>query len=161
MQTEKVNQKSRNNDPGWYFLAEYNLDEGMVDINTGGEPTAGTLFQNLRDMGIPPECLKEIERTITSFAGEAKENFNQGKRKLPVCIRLFCQGKTVKNAYSAKTSDILDAGKIPGTASRVRPSNLKMNGGWGYFLIERGWDISADLEKFHSRVDLYLYKEGE
>jgi hypothetical protein len=73
----------------------------------------------------------------------------------PICIRLFCKrGAVVSKHFDAKQS--LE------TAEKVHDSEIKMNGGWGYFLIKRGKDFStASSMECHPVIELYLYKEGE
>lgn len=46
---------------------------------------------------------------------------------------------------------------------RILPdSGANTIGGWGYFIIERGEDLSPDSFAIpHNCIDLYLYKEGE
>lgn len=96
---------------------------------------AGSLFKKLRDLNIPPEYVGNIEMMLTGFAKEALEHFKGGRLELPGRIRIFCQKKTIDE---------------------------KIRGGWGYFLIERGDDVSTgpSVRSWNS-VELYLYKEGE
>jgi hypothetical protein len=40
-------------------------------------------------------------------------------------------------------------------------SSTIINGGWGYFIIERSGDHAGSPERSCQLIDLYLYKEGE
>lgn len=133
MKTGNDNKKSTG-DPTWVFLSEYLLS-GFIAEDVGSEQAVGLLLQAIRDFGIPPACLLEIEKTLTGFAQETIVQINHGRSGLPVTIRLFCQKRMIKE---------------------------KENGGWGYFFIERGGEYPVGSStNAHNLVDLYLYKEGE
>ena len=130
MQTANDNQKSGSEDGAWCFLAEFSLGEIRADPDFEDEAADGLLFQTIQDLGVPPESLKKIKGTLNEFVKQAMAHFNAGKLKTPVYIRLFCQKKA------------------------------KMDGGWGYFLIERGPGCPVGFAaSTHHMVDLYLYKE--
>jgi hypothetical protein len=162
MQTSNADQSIRPDDPVWYFLAEYSLSEFTADLNVGEKLMAGSLFQTVRELGIPPEYVENIEMMLTGFAKEALVHFKQGGLELPGRIRIFCQKKMIDNANSAKTSRPYDTEQTLEHAQFVHHPGTKINGGWGYFLIERGGDVStgSSASSWNS-VDLYLYKEGE
>jgi len=162
MQNPKDNQNSRPNDPVWHLLAEYPLSEFILDQDTGDEPTAGLLFQTMRELGIPPEYLENIEMTLTGFAKEAMAHFNQDRLDSPVYIRVFCQKKTIAEVNSVRTSSHLNAEPTTEPTQINRHSDTKMNGGWGYFLIERGGVFTPGSSvSTYNLIDLHLYKEGE
>jgi len=123
------------NKPAWYLLAEYSLSEFLSDLNTGNKSMTGLLFKKLRELGTPPEYVENIEMMLIGFANEALEHFKGGRVELPGRIRIYCQKKMIDE---------------------------EMHGGWGYFLIERGDDVStgSSVRSWNS-VELYLYKEGE
>lgn len=156
------NQNPKCNDPVWYFIAEYSLSAGTVGKNIESEFTAGTLFQTMQNLGIPPECLQKIERTVAGFAKEATVHFNQGRCELPVSVRLFCPQKMVEDVNSEKISNHCNEERSMEPAQSIRRAETKTNGGWGYFLIERGGDFPhGSSRNCHNMIDLYLYKEGE
>lgn len=161
-QNINANQQLRSDDPVWYFLAEFSLSEFMSDRDRTGDLTARLLFQTVRELGIPPDCVENIEMTLTGFAKEALMHFRQGRIELPERIRLFCQKKMIANANSAKTSMPYDAEPGMEHAPAIPYPGAKTNGGWGYFLIERGGNLSAGSSvRSWNPIDLYLYKEGE
>ncbi|MGE5221970.1 MAG: hypothetical protein ACM3PY_06010 [Omnitrophica WOR_2 bacterium] len=161
MQIAHVTQDTKTNNPQWYFLAEFLLGDGLGDAATG-ELADRLLFQLLRDLGIPPECLKKIEATMTGFTREAIGQSSQGSYPSLVHLRLFCQRKIIENFYLANTSSRPDVKQPLEVARDSYGSETKSNGGWGYFLVERGGDFrGASAERPHHSIDLYLYREGE
>jgi len=162
MQTSNIIKHGRSNDPVWQFLAEYPLSEFLSDHDKGGEPTAGLLFQTMRELGIPLEYLENIDMTLTGFAKEALLHFKQGSLELPGRIRVFCQKRMIDDAFSAKASGLYHAEQAMEHAQMIHPSNTKMNEGWGYYVIERGRDFASNHCKESCRViELYVYKEGK
>ncbi len=151
MQTPSSGQKSRPNDLEWYLLAEYPLGEWTDAGSRQDIRLEGRLFLAIRDLGLPPECLQLLKRTLADF-----EQYHPGRSALPVDVRLFCQRKTVEGERAARTSRPEPAGQA------IHLSGTELRGGWGYFLIDRGEDALAGSPP-HSRpcVDLYLYREGE
>jgi len=162
MQTSNAKQNSRSDDPLWVFLAEYSLSEFMPEKGTGDALMAGLLSQTIRDLGIPPECLNKIKRTLIEFVQQARVHFNQGSLEFPGRIRVFCQKKMIDDANSAKTSRRYNAEQAMEHAQMIHPSGAKMNEGWGYYVIERGRDFASNPCKESCRViELYVYKEGK
>ena len=135
MLSSNANQEARAKDSGWYLLGEYPLSTFLPGPEKGEEITAGLLCQTMRDLGLPLEYLENIDRTLAGFAKEALVHFRQARVELPGRIRILCQRKMIHE---------------------------EVNGGWGYFVIERRCYVSADsLVNSPDLVDLYLYKEGE
>lgn len=132
MQNANSYNEINNDDPAWCVIAEFSLNEGMVfdDIKTG--KMLGSLYKNLRDLGVQPGYLNKLEETFAGIvAGPG----------LPVLVRLLCQRISVDSMSHLE---------------KYR------NGGWGYYLIERETDFSDSPDQECSRVvELYLYKEGE
>jgi len=162
VQTSNGRQHIRSNHLEWYLLAEYALSEMMPDNGKRDELTAGFLYRPFRALGIPPECIESIEMTLTGFANEALVPFKQGRPEQPGSIRVFCPKKIIADADSAKTLVPYYAEPGMEQAPAIPYPGTNMNGGWGYFLIERGGNLSADssVSSWNS-IDLYLYKEGE
>ena len=162
MQISNENQNTRFNDPVWYFLAEYPLSELIVAMNTRGELTSKFVHQTFRDLGIPPEHINSIEKTLLGFVKDAMVHLDQERSDLPVYIRLFCHKKTVDDVISLESSSQLNAGQTIETPHIIHHSNPEINGGWGYFLVERGGCFQPGSSMNACNwVDLYLYKEGE
>ncbi len=133
MEITNANQNLTSDDPAWCFLAEFSLSEFLSDFDRRDALTAGVLYQTVQKLGMPPERLKNIEMTLAGFATEALEYFKQAGLEIPNRepgrVRVFCQKKVI------------------------------INGGWGYFLIEKG--SSSSTECARDCIDLYLYEEGE
>ena len=162
MQISNANHDLRSDDPVWYFLSEFSLSEFMSDYDRRNELTAGFLTQTVRGLGISPECVENIEMKLTGFTKDALAHFKQGRLESPGRIRVFCQKKAIDDANSTKTSGPYNTEQAMEHAQIIHHSGTKMNGGWGYFLIERGGNVSAGscVSSWNS-VDVYLYKEGE
>lgn len=121
--------------PEWHFLAEFSLNEFLMELTQSGGFAAGRLFQTVRQLGMPPEHVEAMEMTLAGFAREAPVYFQEGRLELSGRIRVFCQKKIIE-------------------------SGPEMSGGWGYFLIERGGpDSTGCLADSRDSVNLYLYKE--
>jgi hypothetical protein len=160
MQTTNDNLNSRTTDREWRFLGEYPLNELMIEMDNRDRTSA--LFQTIRDMGINPEYLSNIESKLIGFAKEAMAHLNQGGPESPVYIRLFYQKKTIEDVNSAKSSSQFNAELTIGPKQIIHQSDTGINGGWGYFLIERGGGFpSGSSVSTCNWIDLYLYQEGE
>lgn len=141
MQTGNHNHENNNDDPTWHFIAEFSLDEVTFDEFMATELTAGSLFQAMRDRGIPPECIERIKGTIVETVRGARGSFYHSLPGLPVRVCLFSNKRKTDKGHR---------------------SGDQMNGGWGYYLIERGKDfLNVPWQECPRVVELYLYKEGE
>jgi hypothetical protein len=148
----------------WYFLAEFSLSKFLSDPYRGDELKVGLLFQTMRELGMPLECVKNIAMLVTEFAKESSVHYKQEGLGSHARIRIFCQKKIIDAANAAHASS-----RPYHTEQAMEHSPLlldigtKMNGGWGCFLIERGRDDSStDLSVGSwNSIDLYLYKEGQ
>ena len=149
MYTSSDPQKSITNNSLWFFLAEYSLSEFVPSQDPGDELTAELLPQMMRELGIPLKYIKNIDMTLTGFAKEALVHFKQGSLELPGRIRVFCQKKLIDEANSTKTPRLSHGESIP---IKCPPGTI-LNGGWGYFIIERSGGDD------YPWVDLYLYQE--
>jgi len=148
-------------DPVWVFLAEFPLSEWLSDHDSKNELTVKYLFQTVRELEIPPECVEIIDKTVTGFIKEARTHAGQGKFGLPESIRIFCQKKMIGGEYSAKSSRPDHSEHAIETAQSIHLSGTKMSGGWGYFLVERSAASAGVSGGLPHGIDLYLYKEGE
>jgi len=161
LQTSNAYKHGRSNDPVWQFLAEYPLSEftsaGIDDLLM-----TGLLLQRIRDLGIPPECLKEIERSLIEFIRQQMMQLNQGKREFPIVIHLYCQKKIIETRKLAKIDHDPQAKQRIVPLRVIHPADTNAFGGWGFFIIERARDCLTDSTvAFPNFIDLYLYKEGE
>jgi hypothetical protein len=135
-QHSKLNQV----DPTWYLIAEFLLNEITLNEDRTVELTTGSPFQTVQDLGISQEYIKRIERTITEMAKGARDSFDPTMADLPVHIRVYCNKKTV---------------------DEVHHSGDQMNGGWGYYVIERGRNLpDVPSQESYRVLELYIYKEG-
>lgn len=160
MRTSKDNQNYEFNDPEWYFLAEYPLDKLPADL--ADRPTAGLLFQTITGLGMDPELLNNIERMLIGLAREVMEQRNHGRYASPANIRLFLQKKTIDGATLFKSTIQFEAKQTKNSTQIIHHSGLVINGGWGYFLVERGGGFQAGSPRDAcGEIDLYIYKEGE
>jgi hypothetical protein len=161
MKKLNASQSLTSSDSAWYLLAESSLIEFMSDVDCRYELTAGPLFQMIQELDITPQCVEKIERTLKGFIREALVHLEQSELELPWCIRVFCQIKLIDGLSSAKTSEPCHSEQNMEQVQMIHHPGTRMDGGWGYFLIERGGNDFTDssLNSYHF-VDLYLYKEG-
>jgi hypothetical protein len=162
MQTLNANQNSRSDDPVWFLIAEFLLSDFFVDHNRKEELTAGNLFQAVRELGMPPECVENIEMTLAEFVKKALVHFQQEGLELPGRIRVFCQKKIIDDANFARAaSSSYQQEQAVEHAQRILDSGTNLNRGWGYFIIDRSGSDAGSSEKSSLLVELYLYLEGE
>jgi hypothetical protein len=157
-----IYQKSRSIDPVWHFLAEYSLNELLVNEKRGDELAVSLSFQTIQELGIPLECLKNIEYALTGFVKESLAHFDQGRSNFTIYIRIYCIKKTIEAVNSPKISRSSHTEQTMEVTQIVRYSDAKINEGWGFFLIERGAGFLASPSGSSCHfIDLYLYKEGD
>ena len=162
MQILNANQYSRSDDPVWFFLAEFLLSDFFVDHDRKDELTGGLLFQAVRELGMPPEWVENIEMTLAEFANKALIHFKQGGLEQPGRIRVFCQKKIIDDANFARAAlSSYQQEQAVEHAQRILDSGTNLNRGWGYFIIDRSGSDAGSSEKSSLLVDLYLYQEGE
>jgi len=141
MQTINGNQKIPMDDPTWYPLAELSLDALVLDAERIADFTAEPLIHAMQALSLPPEYLKRIEGTITEAIKGVERPLNHCEQRSPVRICLFCK------------KELMDS---------VQQSGDQMNGGWGYYLIERNRDLlNGRCKKLCYMLEVYLYNEGE
>ena len=141
MQANINHPRNNEDNPEWYFIAEFLLDEDNFGEFLGTELPAFSLFQAMLDRGIPSQSVKRIKGAIAETCRGVRGSFNHTLPDLPVRIYVFSNKKTV---------------------DRPHHSGDQMNGGWGFYMIERGGDFHSPACQEHLRVmELYLFKEGE
>jgi hypothetical protein len=163
MQTSNAKQSFRPDDPLWVLLADLSLGDFLSDHDRSHEPTAGYLFQMVRELGIPIECVGSIAMLVTEFARELPVHYKHEGLEFPARIRIFCQKKIIDDANAARAT----SRPYPDEPAREHSPMIldfgsKMSGGWGCFLVERNEDFPKDRPASSSKlIDLYLYKEGK
>ncbi len=161
MRSNYKEQYSRFNEPAWNFLAKYPLRELLVDMDLRNKCEDGLLYRTVRDLGIRPELLDIIERKLIWFATEAPARLNQRRFESPTYIRIFCQNRTVEDIKIVNSASRDKAERNIESAQIIHHSDPELNGGWGYFLVERGGSIPPDSSVSNCNwIELYLYKEG-
>lgn len=162
MQTSNPKYKSSSNDPLWNFLAECSLCEFVSDKETGDALKAGLLFQTLRDLGIPQECLNRIERTLVESINQIRIRFNQSQILNPILIRSFYEKKMISSGNLAEASSDLQKEQTIEPAQIIHPGGTQISGGWGFFIVERAREFPADSTvDTPNFIDLFLYQEVE
>jgi hypothetical protein len=162
MKKSNASQNLTSSDSVWYLFAESSLIEFMSEIDRGDELKAGRLFQERQKLDIPPSSVEKIERTLKEFVREALVHYKQSKLELTGRIRVFCQIKLIDAANSAHTSELCQTEQNMEQVQMIHHPCTRMDGGWGYFLIERGGDFQPGSSVSTGNwIDLYLYKEGE
>jgi len=162
MQTSNAKQNFSSNDPEWVLLADLSLGDFLSDHDRSDEPTAGYLFQMVRELGMPLECVGNIAMLVTEFARGSPVHYKHEGSEFPAQIRVFCQKKIIDDANAARATSRPDhAEQAMEHSPMILDFGTKMNGGWGCFLIQRGVNVSDGTSlSSHHFVDLYLYREG-
>jgi hypothetical protein len=139
MHTENNDSHHKNDDPEWSLIAEYSLSDGIAYEDTGAELWSGSLIKTMRVLGLSPETLNKIRGTIAWAARKAiRENIACNPNS-PASFRLFCERKIMNSASHAKDH---------------------VNGGWGFYVIERDRDDpNPSYQEGQRVVELYLYRE--
>jgi hypothetical protein len=157
MQTSNAKQNLGPADQVWVLLFELPSIDFLPDQDRQEGSSYRPLFQMLQELGMPPECIENIGRTVAGCAKEAAMRIQQGRQEFPGQTRIFCQKKKIDDANVAKNTPKLDMQQKQ-IFTNPRASRI---GGWGYFMIERGENLSSSSIGSQSYIDLYLYKEGE
>jgi hypothetical protein len=161
VRTSAGDKNIRSNNLGWYLFAEYALSEMMPDNSKEYELTAGFLSQPFQALGVPPELIRKIELTLTGFAQKTRLPDQQGGLERLGGFRVFCQKKVIGCVKAAKSSRPDHAEPTMEPVPIQDPFGSILNGGWGYFIVERSRGFADSSERIHPLIDLYLYKEGE
>ena len=137
MKTEKPQLQKKDREPNWHIIADFALNEMIFE-----ELAAGSLFQAMQDLAIPPDCIERVMQTMTGIVRRVSgAKSSPGLACPPIRFRLF---------YKKNTAD------------RVTPLGEQRRGGWGYYVIERGSDSSPIPGQESGRiVELYVYREGK
>lgn len=161
MQTINHNSKSSDDNHIWLLLSEFSLSEFPLDEDIAVELSLGWIFQTMREFGLPWELTNQIEMPLSWTLRKAINCFNRCTNR-SIGIRLFCQPRMMVEIRQAKTSQSPLTQQIMEPSENLRSPGDKMNGGWGYFLVESGGDITRTSYMDHNQVvEVYLYQEGE
>ena len=162
MQASNANQNFSSGDSEWVLLGELRFSDFLSDQDRRDESTAGSLFQTMQELGVQLECQANIARLVTEFAKGSPVHYKDEGLKFPSRIRVLCQKKIIDDANAAKTSRAYYTGQTMKDAQAFPDPGANRIGGWGYFSIERGSNVSAGSSgSAGNSVDVYLYKEGE
>ena len=133
MQTSNTNRGLRSKDLTWYLLGEYPLSNILSGAEIDDRITAPILSQMGGTIENQNESIERNTIKLSSLAKEAMEKYTLGRVEAPGRIRIYCQKKMIEEG---------------------------VNGGWGYFVIERSSDTETNTGiKPGPYVDLYIYKE--
>jgi hypothetical protein len=117
----------------------------------------------MRELDMPLECVENIAKLVTQFVKDSPVQHKHKGLEFRARIRIFCQQKIINDADAARaTLRPYHTEQAMEHSPLLLDIGTKMNGGWGYFLIERGGGNSStglSVGSWNS-VDLYLYKEG-
>ncbi len=161
---DKQNEKAKS--LPWELIMRYTFIENsdFKDIDT--ELLASPLNNILRKLGLAQERVHHIFSTVSTTVTQAKSHILSGRTDLPVTIHVFCQGKLLASALRHKNLGQSDS---PISADlfhefldlniTLEPSEPKNSGGWGFFIIERGADLSITHQEAPCVLELYLYRE--
>jgi hypothetical protein len=163
MPTSNAKQDVRSEDGVWVLLAELPVRDFLSEDDRSDEPMADYLFQTLQELGMSPECMENIARTLDEFTKEASFHYHQEGMEFSGRIRIFCQKKIIKDANATQvTSEPCHTEHSKKQKQNFPDSEARTIGGWGYFMIDRGEVLPPDSSAIpHNTIDLYLYKEGE
>ncbi len=162
MKTSRQHHDLSINDPAWDFLAEFPLNELLVDMDLRDSAEAGLLYQTVKGLGVRVELLDIIEGKLTVFAARAVAQLNQRRFKASTFVRLFCQKQAIADENLPKPAIQFKPEAGPNPSRIIIRSAPEINGGWGYFLVERGGSSQPEtMAATNNWIDLYLYKEGK
>ncbi len=128
-------------DPIWYLLSDCSLSVDILKENLEVELSTKMLPQVNHELQLPLETLNKIKSTISAIARWTKVNSNQSVPCAPVDIYLFCHKKMIE---------------------RLNNSQDCLDGGWGYYVIEKSRNFNqTGGQEYHRVIEVYLYREGE
>jgi hypothetical protein len=166
MKTLHDNQRDEANYLAWELITQYPLGENTRDEDIDAVLIASPLNTTMQKLGITQELIHHMIGTVSVTATQARCHFLSGRSNMLVTIRVFCQRKTIAGALRLKNSKQFDA-PISGNSLQefldlnitLESSGERNSGGWGYFIIERGADLSIAYQEHSCVLELYLYRE--
>lgn len=159
MHTSETNRKSKSADPEWHLLFVFSIQDLLTDIDQKSETATISLFRFLNYLGVSPDFVENIPKTIAGFAKKAEMHDEQERRKTPEQIRIFCQKKLLNEVIPMDFP--MDNRNNLAIEQTQNFSNIMANrlGGWGYFIIERSEKNLSSSANRHTFLDLFIYKE--
>ena len=160
---------NQSNEPdylSWELITQYSLGENTRDEDIDAVLTAGPLNTTMQKLGITQEHIHHIIGTVSTTVTQARSHFLSGRSNMHVIIDMFCQRKTLAGALRLKNSKQFEA-PISGNSFQelldlnitLESSGERNSGGWGYFIVERGADLSIAYQEHPCVLELYLYRE--
>jgi hypothetical protein len=120
----------------------------------------------MQKLGITQERIHHIFDTVSVTATQARSHFLYQRSNMLVTIHVFCQRKTIAGALRSKNLRQLGAPISANSLQEFLDLNITLessderySGGWGYFIIERGADLSIAYQEHPCVLELYLYRE--
>jgi hypothetical protein len=166
VQKNHDNQRHKGDYMPWELVSQYSLGENTRDEDIDAVLIASPLNATMQKLGITQERIHHIFDTVSVTATQARSHFLSGRSNMLVTIHVFCQRKTLAGALRLKNSEQFDA-LISGNSlqefldlnTTLEFSGERNYGGWGYFIIERGADLSIAYQEHPCVLELYLYRE--
>ncbi len=160
------NQSDEQDNLSWILISQFSLG-----VNTGNEDidavlTTSPLYATMHKLGISQDRIHHIIGTVSGTAAQARSHFLPGRSDMLVTIHMFCQRKTLAGALRLEYSKQFE-GPISGNSLQdfldlnitLESSGERNFGGWGYFIVERGADLSVAYQETPCVIELYLYRE--
>ncbi len=156
-QAPNVNLNNSTDATAWYLLAEFSLKEFLSDRSRSDGLMAGFPSLPHQELDTLPEWLITLDAMLTRFAQEVWGQFEQGGR-----VRVFCQKKIIGDTCFERPASQLDpAGQRMERPQAILATGRKMNGGWGYYAIEKGRDSTdAACKESCPIIEIYVYRES-
>ncbi len=160
------NQRDEADYLSWELITQYSLCENTCDEDIDAVLIASPFNTTMQKLGITPEHIHHIIGTVSLTATQARSHFLPGRSNMLVTIRVFCQRKTLAYALRLENSRRFDAPISGNSLQEFLDLNITLestaernHGGWGYFIIERGADLSIAYQEHPCVLELYLYRE--
>lgn len=127
----------------WHLLAEFSLEEFLSERGRSEGLLAGSLSLSHYELEPLSVWLASWEWMLAKCAKEMWGQSEQGGR-----VFVFCQRKVIDDGCLERAPGGPDHGK-------------RMNGGWGYYAIEKGRDSTGAAGQASCHIiEIYLYRES-
>ena len=160
------NQRDEADYLSWELITQYSLVENTCDEDIDAVLIASPFNTTMQKLGITPEHIHHIIGTVSLTATQARGHFLSGRSNMSVTIHLFCQRKALADALRPENSRQFDVLISANSLQKFLDLNITLessgernSGGWGYFIIERGADLSIAYQEHPCVLELYLYRE--
>ncbi len=156
-QPPNVNFHRSTDTTAWYLLAEFSLKEFLSERSRSDGWMAGFLSLPLQELDTLPEWVANLEALLARFAKEVWGHSEQSGR-----VRLFCQRKIIGDGYLERAASPLDpAGRKMEGGQAILDPGKKIDGGWGYYAIEKGGNFAdAACKESCPVIEIYVYRES-